>query len=322
MTQIDAATGCYHGPSVFHVGYIKTGTTFLQNQIFCRADLGMAIAGGAASRAHLIEELLLTDGYSFDPAAAWARLSALETPSRDGGLVPVWSDETLLGDPINRLYNGHAIAERIAALPGPKKVIITIREQRSFALSAYREFIRQGERNEFSDFIGRGDEGRSFTPILWPEFLRYDRAIRFYRDALGAANVLVLPYEMMRAAPDAYIGLLDRFMDVNIAAMPDAGAENKGHSALALRFARRLNSLSVRSPLSQRQGLSRKIAGRLVKLTNRYAPAPLSARIEARMKAEINARYDGLFDASNAETQAMIGQNLAELGYEVSGTSA
>ncbi|MEM7239649.1 MAG: hypothetical protein AAF501_17725, partial [Pseudomonadota bacterium] len=168
MTGRHAETGRYDGPSIFHVGYIKTGTTFLQNQVFCRPEFGLAIAGGAASRSQLITEFVLSDGYGFDPAATNARLVGLEEDSRARGLVPVWSDETLLGNVVERRYDGQVSAARILALAMPKKVLITIREQRSFALSAYREYVKQGGRNTLEHFIGSGQEPVSFTPILRP----------------------------------------------------------------------------------------------------------------------------------------------------------
>lgn len=35
--------------SVFHIGYVKTGTTTLQKEVFDREDLGCAWAGGDAA---------------------------------------------------------------------------------------------------------------------------------------------------------------------------------------------------------------------------------------------------------------------------------
>src|SRR5690606_25747219 len=101
---------------------------------------------------------------------------------------------------------------RIAALPIGKKVLITVREQRSFALSAYREYIAQGGANPLRDFIGTGQEPESFTPILRPEFLMYDRVVAHCQTLFGDENLLVLPYELLRRDPPAYLARLRDFL--------------------------------------------------------------------------------------------------------------
>ncbi|MEM9369945.1 MAG: hypothetical protein AAGA26_02180 [Pseudomonadota bacterium] len=307
----------YDGPSIFHIGYIKTGTTFLQNQVFSRSELGLGLAGGEESRATLINELVLKDGYDFDPSAAGCRLAALEEPSRALGLVPIWSDETLLGNVIERRYDGQTSAARLLALPGPKKVLITIREQRSFALSAYREYIKQGGRNTLDQFIGTGREPASFTPILRTDFLCYDRAINFYRAALGKDGVLVLPSELLSRAPETFAWHLGAFLERDLSDLPVERTENKGRAALTLPVARRLNALTLVNPLSPKPTLSRRIARKLVVWMDRFTPAALNSPVEQRYRHQISQRYSGVFLSSNAVTQDATPVPLADLGYEI-----
>ncbi|MFD2858452.1 hypothetical protein ACFSZS_31910 [Seohaeicola zhoushanensis] len=82
-------------------------------------------------------------------------MEALEAPLRAEGLLPVWSDETLLGDPLPRSYDGPAILEKLGRLERPMKVVITIRNQHDLVLSAYREYLKRN-RHSLIDFIGTG----------------------------------------------------------------------------------------------------------------------------------------------------------------------
>lgn len=180
-------------PLIFHIGYPKTATTFLQHQIFSNPGLGLALGGGNLSRAHLFDKLVLDDGYQFDAAATAQILRDLEAPQRAAGLTPIWSDETLIRDCIRQVYNGHAIAQRITGMGVPVKIIITVREQQSLCMASWREYVKGGGVQPFERFIGTGHEPMSFTPLLQPEHLMYHRAVDFYADQIGAENVLVLP---------------------------------------------------------------------------------------------------------------------------------
>ena len=179
------ATDPFNGPSVFHLGYIKSATTYLQNEIFAPETFGCALGGGPDSRAALVSWFVTDDGFIFDPKAVDAAISAAEGPVRTRGMVPIWSDETLLGDPIKRRYTGSDSLTRMARLPRDKKIIISIREQRSMVLSIYREFIRQGGAHTLTQFIGTGREPASYTPILKPDFLLFDRAAAWCMEAFG-----------------------------------------------------------------------------------------------------------------------------------------
>jgi len=48
---------------------------------------------------------------------------------------------------------------------------------------------------------------------------------------------------------------------------------------------------------------------------DRIIPATLDATLKARWQAQIEARYGTMFAESNARSSALIGQDLAALGY-------
>lgn len=305
----------YDGPSLLHIGYIKTATTYLQNRIFSDRSFGMGLAGGEANRSYLIKWLRTDDQYLFDPGKVAAVMSQLEAPLRSEGLVPVWSEETLLGNPITRHYDGAWTLTKLQALNKPLKILITVRRQADLCLSAYREYLKLN-RHTLRDFIGTGKEPRSYMPIMSPEYLCFDVAVEKYIDAFGPEKVLVLPQELLRLDPNDFITKLGAF--VNILAPPPVPMQehNVGLGATALNAARYLNAFFVRSPLGNDVSLAERVSRKAQRSINWMVPKRMDDLWEARWRQIIEQRYQGLFSESNARLQAMIDIDLAKFGYD------
>jgi hypothetical protein len=312
MTQ----TNAYAGPSIFHVGCIKTGTTYLQDEVFSKPALGMTLAGGSMSRAHLIDWFVVNDDYLYDPAAVRAQLTELERDAREAGLVPVWSDETLIGNPLKRFYHGAAVMRKLAALNISAKVVVTIREQGALVLSAYREFVKHGGTQSLESFIGTGREGKSYTPIMREDFLNFDIAVQAWMEAFGAENVLILPQELLREDRDAYLVRLGWLHGGGRRLEAADVRRNKGAGATSLLARVWLNRFYVRTPLTQRRSFAEKAVHKIGRLVDRLAPRRLDWLLERRLCATVAARYDGRFAESNRRLEALTGLDLRALGYQ------
>ena len=60
------------------MGYVKTGTTYLQQTVFANAELGFELVGGTQNRALLVNWFRAHNDYDFDAAALSAEMRALE----------------------------------------------------------------------------------------------------------------------------------------------------------------------------------------------------------------------------------------------------
>ena len=306
----------YSGPALFHVGYIKTATTYLQEKVFNRTDLGLALPAGNQSRAHLVAEFLVDDDYLYSGPQTALRLKVLEAGVRANGCVPIWSEETFLGNLAARSYHGRRVADKLADACPEAKILISVREQRSFALSAYAEYINQGGTQAIDAFIGTGREALSFTPHLRHNWLFYDQAIRHYQQRFGPANVLVLPYELMRRDRAAYFQALGDFIGRPLdPAHLEATPSHARLSAAGLVLKRWLNRILPPTPNVPRQRFIRRAGLRAVGLLAKLIPRRFSARIRTRWQAAIEARYSPLFAASNQETSKLTGLRLSDYGY-------
>lgn len=304
-------------PVLLHVGYIKTATTFLQNQVFAGPGEGLELAVGKETRGHLVQEILLADDYDFDGAAARAWLESLAAPVRARGNLPVWSEEMLLGNPPSRRYDGFANARKLQATYPQARVLITIRKQQAIALSIYREYVLGGGALPLAGVIGTGQEARSYTPVLRPDFLHFDRAIRHYMRLFGAENVLVLPQEMLKADPEGYFGALSRFTGCEIAHDAPRANEHVGESFSTLRLRRLTNRFIVKDPTCRgRQGFDA-LSDRALRRYDRAISPRSDDRLRQGFQAQIEARYRGVFAGSNRRTAELTGLRLGDLGFDV-----
>ncbi|MEM9782839.1 MAG: hypothetical protein AAF899_10215 [Pseudomonadota bacterium] len=311
----------YTGPAIFHLGHIKTASTFLQQRVFGVAGTGTGIPGGALTRRHLVGELVACDPFAFDAAALATRLEALEAPVRAQGLVPVWSDEVLIGDPCQRAYHGRAVADRILAIGRPLRVLIVVREQRSFAWSAYRQYVSNGGVLALSDFVGRPGLPVSHTPILRPDYLEFDGAIGFWRKAVGGENLLVLPYEMLRGDPAGFIAAIAGLIGVEAFSVDASESLNVGDHAATIGLRRLANGVAPVSPLGDPPSRLRRALLGVARRIGHWAPRPLHRQAERKAKAMIADTYGDRFAASNGRLAAMTGLDLARWGYPVAEAS-
>ena len=89
-------------------------------------------------------------------------------------------------------------------------VLIVTRGFRGMVLSSYSQFVRGGGFVDLPDLIEI--TRRDFDRIAaW----HYDRIIAAYRDAFGADDVIVMPYELLRDDPDAFTTHLARRLGID-----------------------------------------------------------------------------------------------------------
>src|SRR5262249_30314594 len=120
--------------------------------------------------------------------------------------VPIISNEDLCGNPLQRIYTGRYVADRLHAAFPRAKILIGVREQKAIALSLYRQYLTDFQGDfPLETFVGRGNEQPGFTPILRPDHLEYHRAVGYYQHLYGRKNVLVLPIELLRRDPESYV---------------------------------------------------------------------------------------------------------------------
>ena len=302
---------------LFHVGYIKTATTYLQNQIHRGEIPGLALGAGEETRAQLVANFILADDYGFDPEISRQRLAPFNQEIQRLGSLPVWSEETLLGNPPSSRYDGYLNARKIKASYPDARILITVRKQQDIALSIYREYVLGGGTLQLEQFIGRGDETLSYSPPLRSEFLHYDRAVSHYIELFGKERVLVLPQELLSSEPETYFRLLSNFTGKNLPVPQRASRDHSAEHYFTFQVRRTLNPFFPKNPCKPANSGARKSLNRVLFHLNRLPGIQRSNRRFDRFKDRIRQRYQGIFPASNRKLMDLTGLPLDRLGYDV-----
>lgn len=305
-------------PPLLHIGFHKTGTTWLQDHVFGDADKGYAMLWSRDGTE--IARFVLPHPCRFDPATTRADF---ERAARGlaAGMVPVISGEGLSGKPVAGRFDGVWTARRLAATFPEAKVIIGIREQKAMLRSFWSQYVRQDGEWPLASFIGRGDEPAGFQPVFRLDHLEYDLMVGEYVRLLGRENVLVLPMEWLRRDPAGYENAVHAFAGTGAVAGAAGERVNIGHGAMTLAIARRLNRIWKRPPVwTGGDGaipLGYRIKRRLLGLMDRFLPRAVQARQDRIYKARIAARVAAVYGPSNRRLAALTGLDLAGFGYDM-----
>ena len=165
---------------VFHVGLHKTGTTFLQRNVFYNMKN---------------VNFFCTDGRQF------TGLNDI-----DKNKINLISNEWYSGDPhVSKEFSRYNIGKDIAKKYPDSKIIVIFREKNSWMKSLYSQYIKNGGTYNFekwkSDFFNE-------------KYLDYKEYENFLRD--NFKTVLVLWFEDLRKNPDAFIKSICDFIGVEI----------------------------------------------------------------------------------------------------------
>lgn len=312
---------------LIHIGYHKTGTTWLQRHYFSRRDAGFAFMrekdgavpegiGGRTPGRFLLEQPL----FHYDPAASRAALDAFFAKDIAGGLQPVISSEELSGNPISGGWKSKELAWRLAAAFPDARILIVVREQVSMIRACYMQYLRAGGGMSLRDFMVGPQDYNAPLPDLY--YYRYDHLVAHYRDLFGAQNVLCLPYELFLRDGAGYIERIRAFAGASpVADLPLDQRENAGRQMLQYPVWRWINPLVKRDSANGRSPWAvnwlRRPARFALRNATRLAPAAWHDGLTRRWERCIRQETEGFFEESNRRLAALCGHDLGALGWPV-----
>ncbi|MFA6113598.1 MAG: sulfotransferase [Sphingomonas sp.] len=221
---------------LIHIGYPKTGSTFLQHWFAAHPQIAY-VHGGIAGFRNLYA--MVAEAAAGETDYLWRVTSheALASPFPDAGKRNIdltWPGE---GTPAERQARACAL---LADLFPDAHVLIVTRGFRSMILSSYSQYVRVGGTDDLETQIWQGGENP------W----RYDEAIAMYRARFGD-RVIVLPYELLARDPVAFRGEMARRLGVAPFDFEDA-VVNRALSPIELRWYPRMARLARRLPFRRR----------------------------------------------------------------------
>jgi hypothetical protein len=281
-------------PHLIHIGFPKTGSTFLQRWFAAHPQIQYR-EGGIAGFRDVYEMVRRAADPDQDAGCRVTSAEGLATPHAFFGLDAI-DHAAIRGDQMPAAQT--AACEMLAELFPRAHVLIVTRGFRSMILSGYSQYVRTGGTQDFCAQLDRSGQDDEMIPIR-----NYDGVIRLYRGAFGD-RLIVLPYELLRDDADRFIRLIEDRLGLDHHE-PYSRRANEGLSPVELRWypriARTLDKLPVGAALRSR------IRGRYARaaIANRFRPLirmlqrirPLEPVTATAVTDELLERYRGRAEA-------------------------
>jgi len=218
---------------IAHIGYHKTGTTFLQNFFFPYLSDVSYVPYKASNK--IFEPLIFCSSLNFSPSTFHENMNkVLAENSINSQQEPLlFSYEGLVGQ-MGQGMNNKEIADRLKIV-GFTKIIISIRNQVKLIDSVYKQYIQQGGVAKVNTF---------FDPhyrLFHYGYCDYLPLIKYYQEIFGTENVMVFLQEDLKKEQDTVYQQLCQFMQVTMGDLPKPKKTNVSLSRLSINLLRILN---------------------------------------------------------------------------------
>ncbi|MCZ6775608.1 MAG: sulfotransferase [Ignavibacteria bacterium] len=307
---------------LIHIGYHKTATSWLQKFVFQNSNASFICP---VPRSLLAHKLIYPNALDFDSEQCRADLLH-ETPIEESkSFTMAVSSERLSGNPHSGGYDSKQTADRLKQVFPNAKILIVIREQKSMILSVYKQYVRVGGMCSIADYLQPPEKRR--VPLFDLAHFAYDRLIRHYMGLFGAANVLVLPYELFRREPKTFLSSILTFASPGINArileqMPYSRRENSSLSAWTVSIKRRTNFLSARDSVNPwtliHSPKMKRVIDQAIVCIDSCTPAGINRWHENRLRTCVSDLVAGRYTRSNVRTSELINVDLQQYHYEMS----
>jgi len=182
---------------VFHIGFHKTGTSYLQNLFFpMHPEIQLISNSVSPWDDPFLQYLIKTDDNNFDPVQLKMLLrNQIEKFHERDPSVYIVSAERLSGHPASGGYDRQRIAYRIHECFPESRIICVVRNQTDMIYSLWRQMLVEGYCGKLNSFL---KQSHWKTIGFGLNYLEYDHLICTYYKLFGEKRVCVLCYELMK----------------------------------------------------------------------------------------------------------------------------
>ena len=176
-----------------HIGYPKTGTTWLQQRFFSSIN-DVKYYGIKDKREDIRNDFILPNRFLFNSQTIRERYFPVQQETM------IISHEALVSGEIHSYgLNGvfsYDLCGRLYSVFPKAKIIIFIRNQPDIIASYYNQYIRGGGNKNVNKYLyQKSFEGVKKNFFFSYDFFRYDLLISHYKEKFGEDNVYVFLYE-------------------------------------------------------------------------------------------------------------------------------
>ncbi len=314
---------------LIHIGYHKTGTSWLQNEIFTSdSDFFIPLSNNKKGHSTIARDFIYnSEGYllnSFDDNVQVIKqnLNDLLGTSNLIDRVPVISHERLSGNPHSSGFDASIISRRIKNIFPQAKILIIIREQCSWILSNYFQYLSIGGTHGIKKYLNTTYDGK--RPNFSPDHVKYHHLIEVYHEKFGKKNVLVFPYELLNSDKVTFLKQLGSLVKKQINLMDETvfdkryNVKKNHHTNYQFRF---LNTLIYSSSVNNYSWLyskyNRALAISTKKFISLFSSNERNESTKIKLYAYIKNWAGNRFDESNQITHELTKLDLHKLNYSL-----
>lgn len=309
--------------TIIHIGYHKSASTFLQQQVFPRLPVNYVFFAG--DKRQYLDMIESDDGLDSNLIRNWVDQEIARKYPTGKHPTTVLSHEELSGHPHGyKLISPITTARNLKQTFPNAKILIIVRNQLDYLTSLYtfRVAIKGYETRSFSHFLE--EEGKKGLY----DHLEYHHLVEFYQQLFGVERVAVIPMELLLKSPDDFYGRLFKFMGIPTQLLKNAHPANVSTRSIAiLNFWQLFNYLFsqilslLKLVFGEKPGnfprfrssyydLKRKLTAALSKLLSR------SKQLEIE-RLPMSTKFVERFAESNYRLNKLIGTDLSLFGYPV-----
>ncbi len=286
---------------IAHIGYHKTGTTFLQHNVFPNIEGIKFYNVNIEKNSFFKEKICWCPTLEFDKDAVIKELDISNNT--------LYSFENFVGFMGKGTYN-YEIAHRLKEV-GFKKIIVAIRRQDKMMESLYRQHVQSGGTLKPNEYL---NDVRYFR---W-SFLDYYPLIQLYHDLFGRENVLILLQEELKESSELVTRkILDFCGAKGVDTKPTNSQTNTSLSVLSIKLLRIINHFTY-SNLRPSNLISKSISTWKVRTFLKYID-PYSISLISFKKSFFSDSFmdETLknFEDSNRKLESEFNINLSKYGY-------
>jgi hypothetical protein len=308
-------------PLLIHIGFHKTGSTWLQEELFNDPGLGFSSETGEA-RQQIIMRIGVPDPLSYDAAEVASHYLPAVTAARELGLTLALSHEQLSGHPSSGGRDRLMIAQRLRATFPDARILIIFREQRALIQSMYSQHITAGGVESLRHFLSKPEPWCGRRPTFAFEHYEFDKLIGFYRDLFGSDRVLALPLELLGCQPAEFASRISTFCGHPPVRAATNRRRNSRRPQLMQMLQRPLNMLFFHNDLSPGALIhiplfNKRYTKYLRPIFELLSPRLVDEWILRRQRQIIDDIVGNRYAQSNRRTQELTDLPLSEYGYPV-----
>ena len=288
---------------VFHIGYHKTATSWLQRSYFRLHPEIMLLGNYLAPWDDPFLSYLITSPHGkYDPirGASLVREIAQDSAESDEmRKVLMFSAERLSGHPFSGGFDSFRIADRIAESFPNAKIVCVVRDQVDMIRSVYKQLISEGYPGTLEQLI----DSRSWKTASFDlGYFEYDRLVSHYFSLFGSGRVCVLRYELLRDDIDEFLKQLCGFLGIEyMSPEKGSGKVNLSLPDASIALVRRLNYFRT----SELYPLPLMDIGKFYIVFRKLA-VRFSRLLKHSMRENIEEMLDGRYSDSNMRLSQLI----------------